>query len=108
MHPVAERELESVREAVAGLCRRFGVSRLSLFGSAAGDNFDPARSDFDFLVEYGAPPEEGWLFQYTMFPEALAELLGRRVDVVEANSLARKNKWFRAEVEESLRTFYAA
>jgi hypothetical protein len=34
------------------LCREFGVMRLELFGSAATEAFDPARSDIDFIVEY--------------------------------------------------------
>jgi len=33
------------------LCRRFGVKRLYLFGSAAQGNFRPESSDLDFLVE---------------------------------------------------------
>ncbi|MGO9742875.1 MAG: nucleotidyltransferase domain-containing protein [Roseiarcus sp.] len=35
-------------------CKRFDVARLDIFGSAArGENFDPARSDADFLVAFG-------------------------------------------------------
>jgi predicted nucleotidyltransferase len=37
---------------IEAICRRFHVRRLDLFGSAARDDFDPARSDIDFLVEY--------------------------------------------------------
>lgn len=41
------------RSDIAALCRRFGVRRLVVFGSAArGADFDPARSDLDFLVEF--------------------------------------------------------
>ncbi|HZZ63539.1 MAG TPA: nucleotidyltransferase domain-containing protein [Roseiarcus sp.] len=40
------------RSEIADICRRFGVRRLAVFGSAArGRDFDPARSDLDFLVE---------------------------------------------------------
>lgn len=39
---------------IPDLCRRYGVARLELFGSAAGDAFDPQRSDLDFLVEFDA------------------------------------------------------
>ena len=42
------------RTLLADLCRRFGVVRLDLFGSATGPEFDPAASDLDFIVEY--PP----------------------------------------------------
>ena len=45
-------EISSHREELGQLCRQFHVRRLDLFGSAAGDDFDPARSDLDFLVEF--------------------------------------------------------
>ena len=39
---------------IADICRRFGVSRLAVFGSAArGEHFDTARSEVDFLVAGG-------------------------------------------------------
>ena len=34
---------------IADLCRTFGVRRLDVFGSAVREDFDPARSDVDFL-----------------------------------------------------------
>lgn len=35
------------------ICRRFGVRRLDVFGSASrGTDFDPEHSDVDFLVEF--------------------------------------------------------
>ena len=40
-------------EAIAALCREYSVARLEVFGSAArGSDFDPARSDADFLVTF--------------------------------------------------------
>ena len=45
-------EISSRQEELRELCRWFHVRRLDLFGSAAGDDFDPARSDLDFLVEF--------------------------------------------------------
>ena len=45
---IAERRLK-----LAELCQRYGAIRLEVFGSAArGDDFDPARSDADFLVTF--------------------------------------------------------
>jgi uncharacterized protein len=41
------------RPAIASICRRYQVRRLEVFGSAArGADFDPERSDADFLVEF--------------------------------------------------------
>jgi len=40
--------MESIRE----LCRRYGVTRLEVFGSAANDTFDASRSNIDFEEDY--------------------------------------------------------
>lgn len=41
------------KEELAAICRRYGVARLDVFGSAArGTDFDPQTSDADFLVEF--------------------------------------------------------
>jgi uncharacterized protein len=44
--------VESKRQELAELCRRFKVRQLELFGSAAGVHFNSATSDLDFLVEF--------------------------------------------------------
>src|SRR5215213_10084486 len=60
---------------IAALCRRFGVRRLTLFGSAARENdFDEQSSDLDFLVEFGAP-EGASLAQFLDLRTALEETL---------------------------------
>jgi len=38
-------------EKIAAFCRRWGIKRLSFFGSIVRDDFDPERSDVDVLVE---------------------------------------------------------
>ncbi len=41
------------KDKLAELCRRYGVARLEVFGSAGrGTDFDPDSSDVDFLVEF--------------------------------------------------------
>ena len=41
------------RSEIADISRRFGVRRLAVFGSATrGQDFDPERSDVDFLVAF--------------------------------------------------------
>jgi hypothetical protein len=46
------------REELRDLCRRFHVRRLDVFGSAARGDFDSARSDIDFLVEFDSSAPE--------------------------------------------------
>ena len=43
--------LSDRRKAIAELCRRFGVQRLDVFGSALREDFRAGESDIDFLVE---------------------------------------------------------
>jgi predicted nucleotidyltransferase len=76
-------ELAVKRAALADLCRRFGVERLEVFGSAArGVDFDPQRSDADFLATF-APAARDDLCVFQDFQTALETLLGRKVDLVE-------------------------
>jgi predicted nucleotidyltransferase len=89
---------------LAALCRRYGVRRLDLFGSATSGAFDPARSDVDFLVEFDDDPSR--LFdRYFGLKESLAALYGRPVDLVTAGSL--RNPYFIAAVNETRRLVYA-
>ena len=89
---------------LAQLCRRYGVRRLELFGSAATGTFDPARSDVDFLVEFDDNPTR--LFdRYFGLKESLEALYGRAVDLVSAGSL--RNPYFIAAVNETRRLVYA-
>ena len=88
------------------LCRRFYVRRLDLFGSAARGDFDPARSDLDFLVEFDRNAELNAFDAYFGFKEALEELFGRSVDLVEAGAV--QNPFLKASIEESRENVYAA
>ncbi len=46
-------DIDEKRDAVALICRRYGVARLEVFGSAArGTDFDTRKSDADFLVTF--------------------------------------------------------
>ena len=67
---------------IAKLCERFGVTRLELFGSATGDEFDPKRSDFDFLVQLDPDVPGSRARRWTELAEALEKLLGSHVDLV--------------------------
>jgi predicted nucleotidyltransferase len=75
-------------EALAALCRTYGVTRLEVFGSAArGADFDPARSDMDFLVTFALSPVADDVRRHLDLANALESLLGRSVDLVERQSV---------------------
>lgn len=70
---------------LAGLCRRYRVRELSLFGSAARGEMRP-DSDIDLLVEF-LPDAEVGLLEHAGLMLELARLLGRKVDLVSKNGL---------------------
>jgi uncharacterized protein len=96
------------REELRELCRRFHVRRLDVFGSAARQaDFDPARSDLDFLVEFDSgAPEALSLKTYLGLKGALETLFGRKVDLVESSAM--RNPYLKADVERSREPVFAA
>jgi hypothetical protein len=95
------------QDELATLCRRFNVRRLELFGSAATDDFDSARSDLDFLVEFLPQQDLGpWLRHYFDLRDELARLFERPVDLVMAEAV--KDPRFRSELERTRVLLYAA
>ena len=100
-------EIHRHRENLTALCRRYGVVRLEVFGSAArGADFDPAKSDADFLVEFEKVGGLSALDQFLGFSEALQRLLGRPVDLVEASAV--RNPYVRATINRSKELIYGA
>src|SRR5205085_12234447 len=93
--------VESRRSQVADLCRRHGVKKLEIFGSAASEHFDPARSDVDLLVDFESMPPGAHSRAYFSLWFALQDLFGRRVDLVEAGAVT--NPFFRQAIESSRR-----
>lgn len=94
-------------DEIKALCEEFGVVRLEIFGSAADDTFDPARSDIDFLVEYAPDADFGpWLGRYFELESRLESLLNRPVDLVMSG--APRNRFFIREMNKSRRLLYAA
>jgi predicted nucleotidyltransferase len=96
--------LEFDREAIAEVCRKFGVSRLAVFGSAVTDRFDPDHSDVDFLVEFRQDALASFKNYFGLQTE-LERLLGRPVDLVMSKALA--NPYFATRVEETREELFA-
>ena len=93
-------------EALALLCRKYGVRRLDLFGSAATGGFDPARSDVDLLVELPALPPGDYADAYFGLLSELEAMFGRRVDLLTYAALA--NPHLRRRVEAERRPLFMA
>ena len=87
------------------LCRKYGVARLSLFGSASRGEMTP-ESDVDLMVEF-SPDSRTSLFDITAmqdeFPEAFG---GRKVDIATPEIL--RNPFRRDAIVPDLKLIYEA
>lgn len=91
MHPLVAQHLNEIRELAA----RYGVEKLEIFGSAMTPEFDPERSDVDFIVHY----PEGYDFGYFVerlfnLERELAAAVDRPVQLVMTSAL-EKDSFFR-------------
>ncbi len=98
--------LEPYRRQIEVLCRHFCVRRLEVFGSALRDDFNPACSDVDFLVEFDMSTDINLFEAYFDLRWQLGELLGRPVDLVMPAAL--RNPYIKASIEAHRELVYAA
>ena len=82
------------------------MERLELFGSAARGDFDPATSDFDFLVSFQKKCELSAADKYLGMLAALEDLFVRQIDLVDVS--ASRNPYFMAEALKCRVMLYAA
>lgn len=101
MHPTIREKIPDI----AGIVARHRVRRLGIFGSAANDRFDPAKSDIDFVVEFEPMTPIEHARAYFGLAEDLTRALDREVDLIELSAV--RNPIFRQVVEETVREIYA-
>ena len=89
-------------ERLADLCRRQGIRRLALFGSAARGALEP-DSDIDLLVEFERGRPVG--LRFIAIQDERSELLGREVDL---NTPAFLSPHFRDRVQAEAVPLYEA
>jgi uncharacterized protein len=88
------------------LCRKYGVERLDVFGSALRDGFRPGESDIDLLADFGDMDPCDLVDAYFDMLDELRALLGVEVDLVMTGAI--KNPYVLADVERTKRMLYAA
>ena len=92
------------RRAIKDLCRRYGVAKMSLFGSAARGELRP-DSDVDLLVEF-KPASQASSYDLVDMQAELSALFGkRRVDIASPRIL--ENPFRRRAILPDLKTIYA-
>jgi predicted nucleotidyltransferase len=106
MDPKIQRVVETHRAEIDELCRRYGVRRLELFGSAMSARFDPHLSDIDVLVEFAELDDRRYADAYFGLAAALEALLGRTVDLVVTSAVT--NPYFLEDIAPSRTLLHAA
>jgi predicted nucleotidyltransferase len=91
-------------EAIGDFCRRWKITELALFGSAARGELRP-ESDVDVMVTFA--PDVRWsLFDLGAMQQELTTLFGRDVDLVEKGTI--RNPFRRRSIARDLTVVYAA
>ncbi len=86
--------LNAIRKA----CEDHDVDTLWVFGSAANGDWVEGKSDVDFIAQFGS--SDLTIFRQHMgLIVRLEDILGLKVDVVDAESITRP--YFRDEVEQT-------
>ena len=99
--------IELPMESIALACQKFGVSELAVFGSVLRDDFNPARSDVDFLVRFIDNDYGPWGHKLMDLEEELGVLLGRKVDVVSWRGVEQsRNVYRRSHIIQHARRIY--
>lgn len=98
--------LEDKREAIAALCRKYGVVRMDVFGSAIRDDYRGGESDVDLLADFGDQDPFQLIDAYFGLLDELRVLLGTDVDLVMSDAI--KNRYIRAEIDRTKQMLYAA
>lgn len=97
--------IEQKKDEIAALCRTYRVRMLWLFGSAVTGAWDPATSDFDFLVDLGGYSGD-YATRFFALRRGLERMMKRGVDLVSLDD--RNGGWFREEVDATKVNVYDA
>lgn len=100
MHPSIRAHAAELR----ALCKRHGVRRLELFGSAATDR--EQVGDLDFLVEFEDLNPSAYADAYFGLLEDLERLFGRHVDLVMTSAVT--NPYFLEDIARNRTTVYGS
>jgi len=98
--------IDAKRGEIAELCRTHHVRRLSVFGSAVRDDFDPEKSDIDVIVEFEDLPGEEYLKNKYSLLDKLATRFERRIDLLTWKSV--RNPYLLKAILRSNVTLYGA
>ncbi len=96
--------IEQQKASIAEVCRKFGVGRLEVFGSAARGDCDGQKSDLDFIANFLPPLHPGVADRFLGLAEALEKIFARPVDLLTDSML--RNPVLREEVNRDRTPIY--
>jgi len=92
------------KKKIEAFCLKWKISEMALFGSVLSEAFRP-DSDIDVLVSFR--DDAGWgLFDFVDMIDELKAILGRKVDLVEKDSL--RNPFRKKAILADNEVIYAA
>ena len=97
-------KMEIEDDIIIRLSRKYRIKKLSFFGSILREDFGEI-SDIDVLVEFEDDNEYS-LFDLLRIREEFEKVLGRKVDLIEKESL--RNPYRRENILKNSRVVYAA
>ena len=92
------------QKKIEDFCLKWKISEMALFGSVLSDEFHH-DSDIDVMVSF--KDDDGWgLFDFVDMIDELQTIFGRKVDLVEKDSL--RNPFRRQAILDNNEVIYAA
>ncbi len=96
--------IDEKRDEIAAACRRYGIERLFIFGSALRDDFRPGDSDLDLLVEFGPLEITKRFHTFLEARDAFRKIFQTDVDLVMHGAV--KNKIIAAEIDRTKKLIF--
>ncbi len=95
--------IENNMQKIIALCQKHKVRKLFAFGSVLTKRFND-ESDVDLLVAFDKPEIKDYFDNYFDFKYSLEELLGRKVDLLEEQTL--RNPYLKENVDATKALIY--
>ena len=94
------------RAKIEAFCRKWKIVELAFFGSVLRDDFGP---DSDVDVLYVLADDARWGWEIVDAQDELAQLLGRKVDLVSKKAIEQSDNWIRRKhILENMQVYYVA
>jgi len=95
--------LETYKDSIQDLCKRYNVNSLYVFGSVLTDRFND-KSDIDMIVSFKKIPLESYADNYFDLKFKLQDMLQRPIDLLEEQAI--KNPYFLQNINKNKHLIY--